>query len=1441
MKNLLPDFILNKYKNNVFEGRMKAFAIFADISGFTPMTEKFMRHGNEGAEKLSEILKEIFRPTVKCVYRIGGFITNYAGDSFTSIIPVTERENPSDGYSLRALHCAGNILNEFKKFSTIKTEFGDVDLKVRIGMSIGDVEWGIIGKEYKSFYFRGDAINECANVQKKTKENEILYHDNIYRIFKKNKLGFSKKGNYYYLKDLPADQDRTVTNLNGNASNLTRDIFSKNFFPDNIFSAKETGEIRDVASVFISFDPGLSKEHIEGLFRIITDAINHYSGYLKDIEFGDKGGVIVCYFGAPVSYEKDAQRAISFVNFAKNKLSEEERLIELKLKIGITYGKVFTGFIGSDERIQYSVLGNLVNLSARFMSKAGWNEVWISEEAYRRIKNKNDFISIGNHAFKGFQNEIPVYKSLEKSAEVTATSVKELSHRPSVHSGRMIGREKDIGKLTECTDKIFEKGTSGIIYIIGEAGIGKSRLIKEFRAEYSRSNKLTWLYCYASEILNSPLLPFKYLLKNFFKQSASNSSDENKRVFDNIIDIIVKRLENLSIENKERSSEYLQIRNELLRTNSILAAMIDIYWDNSLYEQLEPELRFENTLFAICNFIMAECMLQPVVLELEDIHWLDKDSREVLKMLLNNITSLPLSIICTSRHLLQRRKILTDNNKEHYEILLGYLNRDEIKDFTKEILHNIIDDTAADFIFRNTNGNPYFVEQMILDMNEKNFWKIKNKVLSLSDYDEQNIPSSINSVLISRFDRLPDIVKIAVQTASVLGREFELRVLKHMFPDDIELESKIKIAEDEKIWYSGDEGKYVFTHALLCKAVYEMQMKSVVNNLHLQASESVKKLSGKKISHHNSEQIAYHLGLGQNIVNFKNRSLLTREKLKNPEYSKRVQEYLQLQISIADKYKTDYRNEKALEIYDMILALSDKLNDKEQSYNVLLKKVEILNNISRWDEAKKEADRAMKIAKEVKDKYKEMLALKFIAEVYYHMNEYKKSLISYKKSFIYFEKINMKENIISILCGMGRIYQVNGNYKKAIIEFTKQLFLSRKIKDSRQIGIALYNLGFTFRRKGEFHNALRYFFKSLKIFLILKDKSNIAFLKNGLAHIYYFKGYYKKSLSMFEQAKSKFLFVGNQNMVAVIIGNIGNLYLTLKEFDKANSYYIKQLQIFKSINNLIGIANTYSNLGNLNKDNGDYGKALIFYRNQLSIFKKLNRKESVSDSISNMGIIYVYQGNYKKALKAFNTQLKIDESLSNIDGIIRAYLNIANVYKDLNNFVLADKFYKSALKEKSKFGFNNFFFETYYNYSQVLLSQMKFKEARSILNQVLKSNLKISNPTLKIEADILLQIIIMHKLIYKLENKTKDKNVLPYIKFRINKVEILINKLNDIEAKADAYFELYEITKLIRKFFTDFDNHGMYKIKSQELLTSLFLKYPKYQFKMRLSKLKNNK
>ena len=289
-------------------------------------------------------------------------------------------------------------------------------------------------------------------------------------------------------------------------SNLgfTKEIFSKKFFSEAVFKVKEPGEFRNVVSVFISFDGITEKNELNEFFTILIDSINLYSGYIENLDFGDKGGVIPCFFGAPISYEDNLTRALNFISSIKEKTLDDSLLGQLRYRMGITFGKVYTGIIGGDERSQYTMLGSKVNLAARFMMKANWNEIWTDREIYQNLKDDYSFEKLPGQFFKGYKEKITPYRLIDEQEEKSTY----------LYNGAIVGRDAELKKMMDFIKPVFKNKFAGVIYVNGETGIGKTRLIDEFRKKIKETHNIRWHYCPNKEIIRQPLNPFKYLLTN---------------------------------------------------------------------------------------------------------------------------------------------------------------------------------------------------------------------------------------------------------------------------------------------------------------------------------------------------------------------------------------------------------------------------------------------------------------------------------------------------------------------------------------------------------------------------------------------------------------------------------------------------------------------------------------------------------------------------------------------------------------------------------------------------------------------------------------------------------------------------------------------------------------------------------------------------------------
>jgi class 3 adenylate cyclase len=382
LRHFLPHIIQENYRNNIPAGNLNACAMFADLSGFTRLTDRLMRHGTDGAEELSEVLNHIFQPTVSLVYEQGGFIPYFAGDSFTAIFPFNNIQE-AQAAALRVIHTAQSMISRFEREQADPgSVLSEHQIGLKVGLSAGEIHWGIVGNRRKAYYFRGAPIEACAEAQTKAGSLQIVCDGELLRLTNPAMAGCT-----------PVDEQFSVLNVAPEFSisalpalksvslpDPDPEIMSA-FFPREVYESKEIGEFRNVVSVFLSFEGVDSHESLNHFASVVLDQSEIFGGYFKEIDFGDKGGVMFCLFGAPVSFENNTERALEYIGAIQEELRGLESLTGARYRIGITSGQAFTGVIGSKERCQYAAVGARVNLGARLMSRKTYRETEISSSA----------------------------------------------------------------------------------------------------------------------------------------------------------------------------------------------------------------------------------------------------------------------------------------------------------------------------------------------------------------------------------------------------------------------------------------------------------------------------------------------------------------------------------------------------------------------------------------------------------------------------------------------------------------------------------------------------------------------------------------------------------------------------------------------------------------------------------------------------------------------------------------------------------------------------------------------------------------------------------------------------------------------------------------------------------------------------------------------------
>ena len=274
---------------------------------------------------------------------------------------------------------------------------------------------------------------------------------------------------------------------------------------------------------------------------------------------------------------------------------------------------------------------------------------------------------------------------------------------------------------------------------------------------------------------------------------------------------------------------------------------------------------------AVKNLFIAESMLQPLIIEIEDLHWIDNDSLKLVETMLRGIEDYPIFMVATSRYHDDGSKPLLIKDLTGFQNLSGLVHELNLNHLSDEDLQALIETELDakihadlfDFLKSKTQGNPFFTQQMIRYMVEYDFLETKfsgknavsEELLTLKESARMEMPSQLNALLIARLDRLSRDLKEVVQTASVIGREFQVDILMRVLKDISMIQ--IEKGEHEQVWMAISELQYIFKHVLLRDAAYEMQLNARLKVLHYMVADAIETMHAEDLSEKYAD-LAFH-------------------------------------------------------------------------------------------------------------------------------------------------------------------------------------------------------------------------------------------------------------------------------------------------------------------------------------------------------------------------------------------------------------------------------------------------------------------------------------------------------------------------------------------------------------------------------------------------------
>lgn len=596
------------------------------------------------------------------------------------------------------------------------------------------------------------------------------------------------------------------------------------------------------------FDPEDWAQVINGAFEYMIRPVYQFEGNVARL----MGDGILAFFGAPIAHEDDPQRAIlaaleiiSGFETYKSKILQEWDLA-LDLRVGINTGLVMVGDVGSDQQMEYTALGDAINIAARMEQTALPGTIQAAEDTYKRSAPLFDWEDLGEMEVKGKETRLRTYRPLRiKPAPGRLRGIAGLD-------APLVGRRAEFAQLQDALARL-RRGSGGIVFIVGEAGLGKSRLITELKLENQNSG---------SELpdAGTPALWYE-------AASLSYESTQPYALFQRLLRRIYGIEENDA--PAEKWEKYLpmlqQIPADLADRGGVFEVLFAVHGRSGA--DLPQGEDFKRQLFDLITLLVVSWTAQaPLVLVLDDLHWTDPASVELLTHFYPLTDQHPLLLICATR---PERNAPVWTAKETAsrefphrtrEILLASLSAQDTDELVNRLL--LVADLPEKLhrqIIEKTDGNPFFIEEVVrvlIDSGAVTREVVDGRVhwRAAADLEQFDLPGNLQTLLTARIDRLEENARRTLQLASVIGRSFYYRVLArvHQAASTVraELDGQLRALQRAEMILEAarmPELEFTFRHALTQEAAYNTILLRQRRAFHQQVGEALETLFAERL------------------------------------------------------------------------------------------------------------------------------------------------------------------------------------------------------------------------------------------------------------------------------------------------------------------------------------------------------------------------------------------------------------------------------------------------------------------------------------------------------------------------------------------------------------------------------------------------------------------
>jgi adenylate cyclase len=994
------------------------------------------------------------------------------------------------------------------------------------------------------------------------------------------------------------------------------------------YSKRIDGERRNITVVFAdlsgftALSETMDAEDIAGVinefFTRMVRIVHKYDGSVDKF----LGDALMVLFGAPVTHYDDPERAIRAsleMQEEMNRFNRERNFASpLAMSIGVNTGPAVALNVGSEDRMEYTVIGDTVNLAARLegVSKAG--EIIISNFTYEHVADIVDVAKMPSVKVKGKRK--PVINYLVRSVQ---------EHRsvPVTVKTRLVGRREEIARLTDAL-KAVQKEQLLIVPLIGDPGSGKTRLGVESE---SLATAMGFTVLTARCMPYESGVPYRMIggLLNALYGIKPGSSGEEKRI-----------VVSLALKNKGF---------DLNDTLPYIGILTGFEYDRTKNEA--PEEVKKKIFKTLKNVFQTEAEHNKVFVRIEDLQWSDPTSIEMMDYFLKEMRQdAPILFLFECRSDYAFPWLKTGNCRA---LVLGNLSRNETREFCQVALQGEnIPEAVSTLVYEKSGGNPLFAAEVTRLLLKKGaLRRAKDGYTATGRFKTIEIAESISSLILDQVDRMSELERRILQYASVIGKTFDRGLLTAILKiPGHELSPYLDKLQhfDGLLMHGAAEDAYEFSASTTYDVVYSSLLRKRRKELHLLIGNEIETSHSAHLNER-LEELAIHYAR-------------STDERKGIHYLK----------AAADKTYHLYALKETLAFFENALALLQKkglsADEKKDMSEVLRRQGWVFKLSGRLQEALASQKKSLKLAREINSPRDEGMAANNIGIIYHELGVPRKGLAYWSRALLIGNKIGDPGLQTQAIINLGHLFLQSGDLAKALDHYTQALGLSRKTGRQEEVALGQMNIGNVYERMGDFARAVEFYRKAIAAFETIGEKGNIAKCLNMIGMAQMYSGNLDEALKRFEESAALSEKIGDAIIQSKALGNVGLVYVQMWQLGKARELFEQSLAIAQVTGEPQQIMAMKNNIGDVHLFQGKLNLAIQLHLEALELSVKI--QDVINEGIirRSMGWDYFNSASFKNSMNEFKKShdifMKINDRRNGIISMLGSYAVACHIGSD---------------------------------------------------------------------------------------------------------------------------------------------------------------------------------